>query len=173
MRAVVQRVLSASVRRKSAEASDPGNSIREGILVLLGIHRDDQTSDLEWMVNKILSLRIFDGEDGARWKRSVKDMNLEILCISQFTLYGKLKGSKPDFHGSMAGPESLPMYEEFLTRLGALYSPEKIQRGFFGEFMLIDSTMSGPVTITLDSPEKKPTMVFADEDSTVVMQWFF
>ncbi|OQV18767.1 putative D-tyrosyl-tRNA(Tyr) deacylase [Hypsibius exemplaris] len=158
MRAVVQRVLSASVRRGSPEHShEPANTIQAGLLVLLGIHRDDQSADLEWMVKKILSLRLFDGEDGTtRWKRSVKEMGMEILCISQFTLYGKaVKGSKPDFHDSMAGPESLPMYEEFLSRLGALYLPEKIQRGFFGEAMEIDAKMNGPVTITLDSPPLK------------------
>jgi D-aminoacyl-tRNA deacylase len=158
MRAVVQRVLKASVQRKAGETSS--NSIQEGLLVFLGIHRNDQQADLEWMVKKLLNLRLFDDEEGTRWKRSVKEAGLEILCISQFTLYAKShKGSKPDFHGSMAGPDSLPMYEDLLSRLGVLYLPEKIQKGFFGEGMLISSEMNGPVTITLDSPVKPLTNV--------------
>lgn len=171
MRAVIQRVLAASVQRapsstppspavltepESLDPHFPTNSINEGLLVLLGIHRDDTDVDLEWMVKKLLNLQVFNDAQDARWKLAVRELNMEILCISQFTLYGNTaKGKKPDFHSSMAGPESQPMYERFLQRLGEEYDINRIQKGFFGERMLIDSRMDGPVTIILDSPVKK------------------
>ncbi|XP_055330731.1 D-aminoacyl-tRNA deacylase-like [Paramacrobiotus metropolitanus] len=169
MRATVQRVLHASVRRAAPSgASTPVeqgdgenvqgptiNSIGPGLLVLLGIHRDDKDADLEWMVKKLLTLKVFNDDNNARWKLSVMDLGLEILCISQFTLYGRTnKGPKPDFHLSMLGPESQPFYERFLQRMGEMYDAGKIQKGFFGERMIIDSQMDGPVTIVLDSPQK-------------------
>ena len=151
MRAVIQRVVRASVRRKADQ--EEINSIQNGLLIFIGIHRDDKVyDDVDWMVKKILNLKLFDDEAGGRWKCSVKEMNYEILCISQFTLNCTLKGTKPDFHHSMLGPESQPVYELLLQRLGVFYNHSKIQRGFFGVSMLIDSEMDGPVTITIDSP---------------------
>ena len=94
MKAVIQRVQSASV-------SVDGNviaSIGRGICVLIGIHVKDTPKERETIVRKILNLRIFDDEKNKRWSKSVKDLNLEILCVSQFTLYHIMKGNKPDFH---------------------------------------------------------------------------
>ncbi|GAV08905.1 hypothetical protein RvY_18529 [Ramazzottius varieornatus] len=156
MRAVIQRVVRASVRKKDAQ--EEVSSIQHGLLIFIGVHRDDKVPvDVDWMVKKILNLRLYDDKAGGRWKHSVKEMNYEILCISQFTLYANtMKGSKPDFHHSMLGPESFPVYELLIERLGASYDASKIQRGFFGEHMLIDSEMDGPVTITIDSPMRNP-----------------
>lgn len=78
-------------------------------------------------VRKILNLRIYDGEDGKRWECSVMDKNYEILCVSQFTLYGVLKGNKPDFHQSMNASISKPFFDNFLQKLKDNYKPELIK----------------------------------------------
>jgi D-tyrosyl-tRNA(Tyr) deacylase len=84
---------------------------------------------------KILSTRLFE-EDGKRWMKSVKDLKYEILCVSQFTLYGKLnKGNKPDFHHAMGGEKAKEMYDNLLDQLGKDYDPSKIQDGVFGAMM--------------------------------------
>ncbi|OQV22874.1 putative D-tyrosyl-tRNA(Tyr) deacylase 1 [Hypsibius exemplaris] len=160
MRAVVQRVFHASIRPRAADSVEEPRSISAGLLIFLGIHRTDQSADLEWMVKKILGLRLFDAEDGSEWKLTVKEAGAEILCISQYTLLAiTSKGSKPDFHECMPGAESEPMYEKVLTQLGKLYAPDKIQKGFFGVTTRISCEMNGPVTITLDSPKKNPAPV--------------
>lgn len=86
---------------------------------------------------------------------SVKDQQLEILCISQFTLYYKLKGNKPDFHHAMSGEKAKEMYDKLLQKLGADYGdPTKIKDGVFGAMMEVQINNSGPVTIEIESPTK-------------------
>ncbi|KAG0167762.1 D-tyrosyl-tRNA(Tyr) deacylase [Apophysomyces sp. BC1034] len=128
-------------------------SIQKGICVLLGIATDDTEKDVDYMVNKILNLRVFDEEStGAMWKKSTKDLGLEILCVSQFTLQGKtIKGNKPDFHAAMKTGPAKVMYEQFLQKLDQAYDPSKIQDGVFGAMMLVDIANDGPVTLELDS----------------------
>ncbi|GJJ12333.1 hypothetical protein Clacol_006574 [Clathrus columnatus] len=124
MRAVIQRVLSASVTVDGETIS----SISQGLLVLLGIGKDDTISDSEYIANKILALRLFDSEDNSRWRKSVKDINGELLCVSQFTLLANTsKGSKPDFHNAMGGESSRELYAKFLDRLGELYQSGRIK----------------------------------------------
>ncbi|KAH8556567.1 D-tyrosyl-tRNA deacylase [Umbelopsis sp. PMI_123] len=147
MRAVLQRVARASVIVDEQVVS----SIGKGICVLVGISVDDNESDIDYMVRKLLTLRVFD-EGGAMWKKSVQDMDLELLCVSQFTLFAKTtKGSKPDFHSSMKTAEANEMYKKFLDKLGVAYKPEKIKDGVFGAMMMVDILNDGPVTIELDS----------------------
>lgn len=98
-------------------------------------------------------MRLFE-EDGKRWMKSVKDMNHEILCISQFTLYHRLKGNKPDFHLAMSGDKAKDLYNEFLKKLGTQYDSEKIKDGKFGEYMQVHIQNDGPVTINIESPVK-------------------
>lgn len=87
--------------------------------------------------------------------QSVKDQQLEILCISQFTLYYKLKGNKPDFHHAMSGEKAKEMYDKLLQKLGADYGdPMKIKDGVFGAMMEVQINNSGPVTIEIESPTK-------------------
>lgn len=100
---------------------------------------------------KILSLRLFE-ENGKRWQKSVKDLDLEILCISQFTLYHRLKGNKPDFHNAMGGDRAKEMYEQFLQHLGQQHNPERIKDGVFGAMMNVQIHNDGPVTLELESP---------------------
>ncbi|KAK9718290.1 D-tyrosyl-tRNA(Tyr) deacylase [Basidiobolus ranarum] len=148
MRAVLQRVINASVWVDGKEVS----SIGQGICVLIGIAVNDTQKDLEHMVKKILNVRVFNDEDDKPWTKSAKDLDLEILCVSQFTLYGKTtKGSKPDFHDSMKSDTSRAFYDEFLEKLGAAYKPSKIKNGIFGAQMVVNIANDGPVTLELDS----------------------
>lgn len=80
---------------------------------------------------KLLNIRLFDDEAGKRWQKSVKDLQYEILCVSQFTLYNRLKGNKPDFHLAMQGPEASNLYNLLLQKLGTEYSADKINGDFF------------------------------------------
>ncbi|KAJ6531151.1 D-Tyr tRNAtyr deacylase-like domain-containing protein [Mycena capillaripes] len=161
MRAVVQRVTSASVSVNEQVISQ----VSRGLMVLIGIGRDDTESDVSTLTNKILSLRVFsDPIDSAKmWKASVKDVDGDILCVSQFTLMAQTKkGNKPDFHNAMPTEQSRVLYETFLETLRRSYKPEKVQDGKFGAMMNVSLTNEGPVTFTLDSrrfeytPESAP-----------------
>ncbi|KAF9419307.1 D-tyrosyl-tRNA(Tyr) deacylase [Podila epigama] len=161
---VLQRVVQASVEVNGKQIS----KIKQGLCVLIGLSVDDTTADVEYMVRKLLSVRVFDSNqgpvspsDGAvieekepprMWAKSVVDIGGEILCVSQFTLYGQvIKGSKPDFHLSMKSETSKQMYHDFLERLKKAYSPDKIKDGEFGAMMLVNIANDGPVTLELDS----------------------
>ena len=89
----------------------------------------DTVKDAEFISRKILNLRLFDDEAGKRWAKSVKDKNLEILCVSQFTLHAVLKGNKPDFHQSMTGELSKPLFESTLEMLEKGFRKEKVKTG--------------------------------------------
>ncbi|KAG2065817.1 hypothetical protein BDR04DRAFT_1082723 [Suillus decipiens] len=147
MRAVVQRVASASV-------SVDGNvisSISRGLMVLVGIGIDDTLADVETLTNKILNIRVFDA-NGTMWKSSVKDIAGEVLCVSQFTLMANTtKGNKPDFHRAMSSNASRELYATFLEKMRCLYVPDRIQDGQFGAMMNVSLTNEGPVTLTLDT----------------------
>ncbi|QRV72782.1 D-tyrosyl-tRNA(Tyr) deacylase [Ceratobasidium sp. AG-Ba] len=177
MRAVIQRVSSASVTVDSQTVS----SISRGLMCLIGIGDDDTAKDSEYIANKILSLKIFDdASTGAMWKQSVKDIQGEMLCVSQFTLMAKtVKGAKPDFHkaclsnvwlfqyssrirqcrSKQNGELSRPMYANFLELLAKGYDPARIKDGQFGAMMSVSLTNEGPVTITIDSRKFEYTPV--------------
>ncbi|VDN17237.1 unnamed protein product [Gongylonema pulchrum] len=151
MRAVVQRVTKAAVIIDGQLES----SIGRGLCVLLAISAEDAVSDIEYMVRKLLAIRVFpNAETGRRWDKSVKDMELEILCVSQFTLYGFLKGNKLDFHRSMAPADSRQFYESFMDELRRAYVPERIKDGRFGAMMNVQIENDGPVTVILDSKNR-------------------
>lgn len=94
--------------------------------------------------------------------QSVKDQQLEILSISQFTLYYKLKGNKPDFHHAMSGEKAKELYNKLLQKLGTDYDPSKIKDGAFGAMMEVSIQNSGPVTIEIESPIKPEPAVAQD-----------
>lgn len=148
MRCIVQRVKQASV----SVGDEVISSIGKGICVLVGIHKDDKEADADWMVNKLLNLRIFHREGDDRWQTSVRDNDLEILCVSQFTLYAVLNGNKPDFHQSMRAETSKEFFNSFLTKLRKAYNEDRVKEGSFGNYMAVNIVNDGPVTITLDSP---------------------
>lgn len=151
MRAIIQRVTQASVSVDGEVIS----SIGKGLCVLLGISKHDTPKEIEYMVRKILNLRVFD-DDGQRWKKSVVDKNLEVLCVSQFTLQAVLKGNKPDYHLAMGGEQSEAFYQDFLQHMRTVYRAEAIKDGKFGAYMQVHIQNDGPVTISLETPPPKP-----------------
>jgi len=148
MKAIVQRVRSAGVTVDDRLVS----SIGHGLCVLVGIHRDDTPLQRQTIVKKILNLRVFDDEAGKRWKKSVKDLGLEVLCVSQFTLYCTMKGNKPDYHLTMAGDAAKEFYNQFLTEMRQGLHEDKVKDGEFGAHMQVDIKNDGPVTIELEAP---------------------
>lgn len=148
MRAVIQRVASAAVTVDGRLIS----SIGRGLCVLVGIHRDDSDDDMEYMIRKILNLKLFDDGSGKRWRHSARDLKLEVLCVSQFTLYCTLKGNKPDFHLSMDGDRSRAFYAEFIRKLRSEHGETLVKDGEFGALMQVDIRNDGPVTVELESP---------------------
>ncbi|XP_037947582.1 D-aminoacyl-tRNA deacylase [Teleopsis dalmanni] len=151
MKGIVQRVSAAKV----TVGDELVSSIGRGLCVLIGITHNDTEEDVEYLVRKLLSLRIFEDTSGKRWQKSVKDEKLDILCVSQFTLYHRLKGNKPDFHMAMQGESAQNLYSTFMQRLGKEYDPSKIKDGKFGAYMQVHIQNDGPVTIELESPVKK------------------
>ena len=135
----MQRVSEAAVEVDGERIS----SIGPGLLVLLGIHRDDTTDDADRMARKLLALRIFEDADG-RMNRSVADTGGEVLCVSQFTLYGDLRrGNRPSFVDAAAPADADPLYERVREMLGA-------QGGRFGARMVLSLVNDGPVTVLVD-----------------------
>lgn len=148
MRAVVQRVSSASVEIEGARVS----SIGRGALILLGVRKGDTEADLEWMADKVLNLRIFDDTAGVM-NLSALDVRAEILAVSQFTLLAdSRKGRRPSYLDAAAPQEAKPLYEAFCDRLGA--SGLTVGRGVFQATMAVSLVNDGPVTILLDSEKK-------------------
>jgi D-tyrosyl-tRNA(Tyr) deacylase len=150
MRAVIQRVSKASVTIDKKVKS----AIEDGLLILLGIEDADTNEDIEWLCGKITRLRIFDDENGVM-NKSVVDVDGNILVVSQFTLHASTKkGNRPSYIKA-AGPEkAIPLYEEFILRMGN-QSGLKIATGEFGAMMDVSLVNSGPVTILIDSKNKE------------------
>ncbi|XP_072933048.1 D-aminoacyl-tRNA deacylase 1 [Epargyreus clarus] len=107
---------------------------------------------MEYIVRKILSIKLFDDDNNKRWKTNIVNKNFEILCVSQFTLYNTWQGTKPDFHKSMPAAQSKEFYEKFLQRLKQAYVPDKVKDGLFGEYMQVYIQNDGPVTFSIESP---------------------
>jgi D-aminoacyl-tRNA deacylase len=142
MRAVIQRVLSASV---TVDDEVVGQIEGPGLVVLLGVTHDDGTDEVRWMARKIWDLRIM------RDEKSAAELDAPLLVISQFTLYGNArKGRRPTWNAAAPGPVSEPVYEavcEELERLGAT-----VARGSFGANMQVGLVNDGPVTLILETP---------------------
>lgn len=132
------------------------SSIGRGLCVLLGISVEDTQKDADYIVRKILNLRLFSDENGKGWTKSVMDLNYEVLCVSQFTLQCILKGNKPDFHAAMPTELAQPFYDSILENMRSSYKPELIKDGKFGALMQVHIQNDGPVTIELMSPSGPP-----------------
>lgn len=147
MKAVIQRVKSSSVSVDGKLI----NKIDKGFNILLGINVNDTHEDLDYLVRKILNLRIFDDENGVM-NKSIQDVNGEILSISQFTLQASTKdGNRPSYINAMRGEEAIKLYEEFNTKLNETI---KTYPGVFGADMEVNIVNDGPVTIIIDSQNK-------------------
>jgi D-aminoacyl-tRNA deacylase len=150
MRAVLQRVKKSSVTVDNEVIS----KINHGLLVLLGVRSSDVDSDLDYISDKILNLRIFSDEND-KMNKSVIDVNGEIIVVSQFTLYGDArKGRRPSFDTAANGNTANPIYEKLLEMLKSKYDKTKIFTGKFAAMMDVELINDGPVTILLDSERK-------------------
>ena len=150
MRVVVQRVKSASVAVNAKEVSDIGR----GLLVLVGFEDDDNEEDLNWMVGKLLRLRIFDDADGLM-NLSIGEVGGQILVVSQFTLHAKTKkGNRPSFIKAAHPDIAIPLYNCFVERLKS-ESGTKVGEGVFGAEMLVSLENDGPVTLFIDTKNKE------------------
>ena len=148
MKAVIQRVSEASVK---VDGEIVGK-ISVGLLLLIGIDDEDEKTDVDWLVQKILNLRIFGDEDG-KLNLSVLDIAGEILCISQFTLIADYKkGNRPSFIKAAKPDKAIPLFEYFKTEIAK--SNLKIESGIFGADMKVSLLNDGPVTIVMDSKTK-------------------
>lgn len=149
MKIVVQRVLDASVSIKDSVVGQIG----QGFLLLLGYEEKDTEDDILWMTKKIVNLRLFSDSEGLM-NLSIKDIEGELLCISQFTLYAKTKkGNRPSFIQAAKPDIAIPLYNKTIDLFKELL-PEKIKTGQFGENMKVQLTNDGPVTIIIDSKHK-------------------
>jgi D-aminoacyl-tRNA deacylase len=150
MRAVIQRVSRASVTITDIIKSEIGC----GLLVLIGIEDSDGDTDIEWLCNKIVHLRIFDDKNEVM-NLSVKDVDGNILAISQFTLHAKTrKGNRPSYIKAANPDIAIPLYKKFVRDLSLLMGKE-IGSGEFGAMMEVELVNDGPVTIIIDTKAKE------------------
>lgn len=150
MRTVIQRVKHASVTIDDNLKS----SIGEGYLILLGVCEEDSEEDVDWLVKKVLGLRIFDDENGVM-NRSIIDVGGEILIVSQFTLYASYKkGNRPSWLRAARHEISVPLYENFCRKMSVALGKE-VGTGEFGANMKVELLNDGPVTICMDTKNKE------------------
>ncbi|AJH13871.1 D-aminoacyl-tRNA deacylase [Myroides profundi] len=150
MKVVIQRVTKASV---TVEGSVVGN-IGQGLLVLVGVEDIDTELDIEWLSGKIVNLRIFEDENGVM-NKSVKEVDGEVLLVSQFTLHASTKkGNRPSYIKASKPDFAIPMYEKFIDKLENDLG-KRIQTGKFGADMKVELLNDGPVTIVIDSQNKE------------------
>ena len=148
MRVVLQRVSHASV---TVEEKVIGK-IQRGFLLLVGVTHDDTMEDMEYLVRKIVQMRIFEDEEG-KLNRSIQDIGGKILSVSQFTLYADTKkGNRPSFSKAAPGDVALKMFEQFNGLLRDTGIP--VETGQFGADMKVELLNDGPVTILLDSKNR-------------------
>ena len=150
MRAVIQRVAFAGVTINNLLHS----SIQNGLLVFIGIEEKDGGKDTEWLANKIVNLRVFDDENKIP-NRSVKDINGDILLVSQFTLFASTKkGNRPSYIRAAKPGIAIPLYEKMIEQLEK-ESGKKIFTGVFGADMKVELLNDGPITILIDTQERE------------------
>lgn len=151
MRAVVQRVSKGGV---SIPDEDYVENIEKGLVILLGIRTGDTDKEVNYLADKCSSLRIFslDDSEDEKMNYSVKDIDGEVLIISQFTLYGDAsRGNRPGFTDAAKPDEAVPLYEKFIRRMKQNLGNEKVKTGIFGAMMDVRIFNDGPVTIIIDS----------------------
>lgn len=147
MKAVIQRSKKSSVSVDGKLV----NKIDSGMVILLGVSVDDSSEDIDYLVRKIVNLRIFDDDNGVM-NKSIVDVGGEILSISQFTLQADTKkGNRPSYIKAMGGSEAIKYYEEFNAKLNGYV---KTYPGVFGAEMMVNIENDGPITIIIDSKDK-------------------
>lgn len=145
MRTIIQRVKYAKMFIDGEKYSE----INKGLLVFLGVHTDDEQNDLDYILKKTIGLRVFEDDEG-KMNLSLKDVDGELMIVSQFTLYGDVRrGFRPSFTESAKPDKAEPMYENFVAEARKIIN--NVQTGVFGADMKIELLNDGPVTIQLDS----------------------
>ena len=149
MKIVIQRVSEASVTVDHQKVAD----IQKGLLVLVGIEEADTHEDIDWLVGKIIKMRIF-GDENDVMNCSVQDIDGDIIVVSQFTLHASTKkGNRPSYIKAAKPDFAIPMYENFVQSLEKEFN-KKVQTGIFGADMKVSLLNDGPVTILIDSKNK-------------------
>lgn len=150
MRAVIQRVKKASVRKGDQVLAMSG----QGLMVFIGIEEADNDIDIDWLANKIVQLRIFNDSNGVM-NLPVTDVNGDIIVVSQFTLHAKTKkGNRPSYFKAAPPSVAIPLYEKFVDRLSGLLG-RPVGTGEFGAMMMVEIHNDGPVTIIIDTKNKE------------------
>ena len=150
MRAVIQRVSEATVKVNG----EITGSKQKGLLVLVGIEDADTNEDIQWLSGKIVNMRIFDDANGVM-NVSVKDVNGDILLVSQFTLHASTKkGNRPSYIRASKPPYAIPMYEQMIEQL-SIDLGKRVQTGIFGADMKVSLLNDGPVSIIIDTKNKE------------------
>lgn len=150
MKTVIQRVSQASVTIDSKIVAD----IQKGLLVLVGIEDTDNQEDIDWLCQKIANLRIF-GDENEVMNLSIKDVDGEIIVVSQFTLHASTKkGNRPSYIKASKPDIAIPLYEQFVQQMESELG-KKVQTGNFGADMKVGLINDGPVTIIMDSKNKE------------------
>lgn len=150
MRAVIQRVLQASVTVEGTIVSE----IQEGVLILVGVETDDTQEEAEWLAHKVANLRIF-GDDEGVMNRSLIDTGADAIAVSQFTLLAATKkGHRPSYIRAARPEEAVPLYEAFVKHLEARLG-KTVGTGVFGADMKVALVNDGPVTIFIDSRRRE------------------
>lgn len=150
MRIVIQRVSHASVTIEGRVKS----AIQKGYLILLGICEEDTSEDIDWLIRKVIGLRVFDDENGVM-NSSIMDVEGEILVISQFTLFASYKkGNRPSWLRAAKHEISIPLYNEFCSKLSEALG-KQVGTGEFGADMKVELLNDGPVTICMDTKNKE------------------
>jgi D-tyrosyl-tRNA(Tyr) deacylase len=150
MKVVIQRVSKASVTINEVKVA----SIKKGLLILLGIANEDNQEDINWLVRKIINLRIFNDQDGVM-NHSLAEIDGNVIVVSQFTLHASTKkGNRPSYIKAAKPEIAIPLYDHFLKTLETALG-KKIQTGQFGEDMKVELLNDGPVTISIDSKHKE------------------
>lgn len=148
MKAVIQRVSEGGVYIPEENYKA---EIKSGIVLLLGIKTGDTENDVNFVADKCSNLRIFEDDDG-KMNISVREINGEVLIISQFTLYGETaKGNRPSFIEAARPEEAIPLYEKFIKRMQQNLGEDKIKSGIFGAMMKVKIINDGPVTVMVES----------------------
>lgn len=148
MKVVLQRVSEANVKIDNQIVG----AIKKGLMLLIGVDEADEFSDADWLVKKIIDVRVFSDEEG-KMNHSVKDINGEILCISQFTLISDYKkGNRPSYIKAAKPDIAIPLFEYFKEEMKK--SGLKIESGIFGADMKVSLINDGPVTLVFDSKTK-------------------
>lgn len=150
MKIVIQRVSKASITIEGEKVAE----IQNGLLILLGIVNEDTQEDIKWLSNKVTNLRVFNDDEGVM-NNSIKDIDGDIITVSQFTLHASTKkGNRPSYIKAAKPDVAIPLYEKFVQQLEVDLG-KKVQTGQFGADMKVELLNDGPVTIIIDSKDKK------------------